>query len=313
MRRLDDTLYPITPTRTQGYLDRNGHRIYFAESGNPLGVPMVIVHGGPGGQSSDAYRRLASADSYRIIQFDQRGCGKSESELPTKDNTLQHTIEDMEALREATGAERWVVAGGSWGSTVALAYAEAHPDRCLGLLLVSTWLVRKADIDWWFYGVGTVFPELWNEFASLAPDDERDNLLAVYHRMIHGEDAEMSIKASRSLHLYEEAFMHADAPFMPNDGGLAEKYARIFIHYAANNFFLRENQIIEDASRIAHLPAILVTGRYDMCTPPNNAWDLAQVLPKADLRIIRGGGHYPTEHAMAYECARASHDLKRML
>lgn len=313
MRRLDDTLYPITPTRREDFLDRIGHRIFFTESGNPSGVPMVLIHGGPGGQSAEAYRRLASADFYRIIQFDQRGCGKSESELPTVDNTLQHTVEDIEALREATGVEQWVVAGGSWGSTVALAYAEVYPTRCLGLLLVSTWLVRKADIDWWFYGVRTVFPELWDEFASLVPDSERSNLPAAYHQMIISEDAAISTKASRALYLYEEAFMHVDAPFIPNDGTQGDRYARIFIHYAANQFFLRENQIIENAPRIAHLPAILVTGRYDMCTPPNNAWDLAKVLPKAELRIVPGGGHYPTEHAMAYECARASRDLGRML
>ena len=150
MIRLDDTLYPISPAVREGYLDRTGHQVHYTESGNPAGIPMVLIHGGPGGQSSEAFRRLASADFYRIIQFDQRGCGKSESKSPTVDNTLQHTVEDMEALREATGVEQWVVAGGSWGSTVALAYAEAHPGRCLGLLLVSTWLLRKADIDWWF-------------------------------------------------------------------------------------------------------------------------------------------------------------------
>ncbi len=131
--------------------------------------------------------------------------------------------------------------------------------------------------------------------------------------MIFSEDQAISTMASRALYLYEEAFMHADAPFIPNDGMRGDKYARIFIHYAASQFFLRENQIIEDAPRIAHLPAILVTGRYDMCTPPNNAWDLANVLPKAELRIVPGGGHYPTEHAMAYECARASRDLALML
>lgn len=314
MHRLDDTLYSIGPTRNEGYLDDcDGHQIYWQDAGNPQGVPLVIAHGGPGGQSSEGYRRLADGDIYRIIQFDQRGCGKSKPKTSVANNTLQHTIADMEHLREQLEIVTWVVSGGSWGSTVALAYAEAHPERCRGLLLVSTWLLRQAEIDWWFYGVRTIFPELWEAFANVAPESERSNLVSAYHQLIFGEDPAIASQASRALYLYEEAFMHANAPFSPNNGESGDSYSRIFIHYAANRFFLRKNQIIEDSPRIAHLPAILVTGRYDMCTPPNNAWDLAKALPKAELRIVPGGGHYPTEHAMAYECARASRDLGLML
>ena len=309
MRRLDDTLYPVAMPRYEGYIERDGHHIYFRESGNPMGIPLILIHGGPGGQSSPGYLRLASSEFYRIVQFDQRGCGRSKPKVSTANNTLAHTLGDMEHLREKLCIDCWVVAGGSWGTTVALAYAEAHPDRCRGLLLVSTWLLRQADIDWWFYDVRTVFPELWEDFADVAPESERADLPGAYHRMIFGNDLGQSSRASRALYLYEEGFMHVDAPFEQNDGTRGDDYARIFIHYAVNKFFLRENQLIEEAGRIAHLPAILVTGRYDMCTPPNNAWDLAKVLPNAELKLVPGGGHYPTEHAMAYECARASREL----
>lgn len=314
MRRLDDGFFTVGPSRQEGFLERTGgHRIFWQDSGNVEGIPLVIVHGGPGGQTSDGYRRLCDENVFRIVQFDQRGCGRSSPTACIEQNTLEDLVADMEAIRQHLDIDRWAVAGGSWGSTLSLAYAEAFPQCCLGLLLISTWLLRRQDIDWWFHGVKTVFPELWDAFAGMAPESERHDLKGAYRRMIFGEDSDLSKRAARSLYLYEEGFMHFDAPLAPADEGRGENYGRIFMHYAGNDFFLRENQLLAEATRIAHLPAILVTGRYDMCTPPNNAYDLARQLPRAELRIVPGAGHYPTEQAMASACVRASEDLYRRL
>jgi proline iminopeptidase len=250
---------------------------------------------------------------YRIVQFDQRGCGRSEPAGQLEGNTLQETIGDMEALRLALGLERWVVAGGSWGSTVALAYAEAHPERCLGLMLVSTWLLRREDVDWWFYGVARIFPELWRQFSAQVPEAERGDLRRAYCRTILGDDAAAARRAATALYEYEEGFMHFDAPFVPTDPSRGPAYGRIFAHYAAHDFFLEEGALLRRAHRVAHLPAMLVTGRYDMCTPPDNAFALAERLPLADLRIVPGAGHYPTELALARACVAAGRDLHRRI
>lgn len=303
MRRLDDPFFDVQPARAEGHLERpGGHRVYWQDAGRADGPAIVLVHGGPGGASSDGHRRVLDSGALRIVQFDQRGCGRSQPTGALGDNTLQHTLGDMEALRTRLGIERWIVAGGSWGSTVAVAYAEAHPDRVLGLVSVGTWLVRRKDVEWWFQGVRTLFPELWEAFAAPIPAEERSDLRRAYCRRIleHGDDA-----AAQRLYLYEEGFMHFDAPLAPPDPQRGRVYARIFAHYAARDFFLRENQLIEDAPRIAQLPALLITGRYDACTTPDNAYDLACALPRAELRIVAGAGHYPTEHALAVACARA--------
>lgn len=311
MRRLDDPFFAVAPARAEGHLGRpDGHRLYWQDAGAAGGVPLVLVHGGPGGACSDAYRRTLDGATFRVVQFDQRGCGRSEPRGGLAGNTLQATLGDMEAIRQLLGIERWVVAGGSWGSTVAIAYAEAYPERTLGLVCVGTWLVRRKDVAWWFHGVRTLFPELWEAFAAPIPEAERGDLRRAYCDRIlrDGDEA-----AARRLYLYEEGFMHFDAPLVPADPGRGADYGRIFAHYAAHDFFLRDNQLIEDAPRIAQLPALLITGRYDACTTPDNAYDLARVLPRAELRIVAGAGHYPTEHALAVACARAGADVLRML
>ncbi len=310
MQRLDDPFFAVGPARQTGHLEvGGGHRIYFEDSGNPDGIPILFCHGGPGGSNSPNYRRLMDASRCRIVQFDQRGCGNSEPRGLLTDNSLQHTLQDMEQLRQHLGIERWVVAGGSWGSTVALAYAQAHPERVLVLLLVSTWLCRPRDVHWWFQGVRTLFPELWEQFAELVEEGERDDLRSAYCSRILGDDEAIAAEAGRRLYLYEEGFMHFDAPLAPSDPSRGAAYGRIFAHYAANHFFLRENQLLEDAGKLGDTPVILVTGRYDSCTTPDNAYDLARALANSDLRIIPGGGHYPTERPMALACVQASHDV----
>lgn len=310
MRRLDDPFFPVSPANQTGYLERDhGHRVYYEDSGNANGMPIIFCHGGPGGSSKAGVRRTMDSSRYRIIQFDQRGCGHSTPAGELKENNLQKSIEDMEALREHLGVERWIVIGGSWGSTLALAYSEQHPKRVLSMLLIGMWLLRRSEIDWWFQGVRTVFPELWEQFASLVSAEERHDLRNAYCKRILGNDTELAAEAGRRLYLYEEGFMNYDPPLLPLDETRGPAYGRIFAHYAAHDFFLRENQLIEDVHRVADIPTILLTGRYDMATAPNNAYDLAKHLNHVDLRIVSASGHYPNEKWMAEACVKATTDI----
>lgn len=307
MQRADDPYFGMAPVRAEGLLDvGDGHSIYWAEGGAPLGVPLISCHGGPGGSMMAGAGRLTDGRRVRHIQFDQRGCGRSTPRNGLSANTLRHTIADMERLREHLGVERWIVAGGSWGSTVALAYAQAHPERCMGLFLVSLWLCRRADTHWWFQGVRALFPDLWQQFAELVPEAERSDLRRAYCARILGPDPEIAREAATRLFLYEEGFMHFDAPITPANRERAADYGRIFAHYAHHDFFIDDDQLLRGAESIAHLPATIITGRYDCCTTPENAWALAQRLPKATLEIVPGAGHYPTEPAFGYAVARAS-------
>jgi len=314
MQRLDDPFWPVPQPLGEGHIDTgDGHQIYWVELGNPQGVPMILCHGGPGGAMMLGSSRFSDRGLTRAIHFDQRGCGKSTPRGGLEANSLQHTVADMERIREHLGIEKWIVSGGSWGSTVALAYAQAHPDRCLGLFLVGTWLCRKADTQWWFQGVRALFPELWESFASLVPPEERGDLRTAYCRRILGGAADEAARFASSLYLYEEGFMHFDAPLQPADPQRGIDYGRIFAHYEAHDFFLDDDQLIRNADRIAHLPIHMITGRYDCCTTPANAFDLKAALPGATIEIVPGAGHYPTEPTFAYAVARAAQAFTKSL
>lgn len=302
VRRLDDPYFDITPARQSGYLQRGEHRIWWEESGNPDGLPLVLVHGGPGGSNAPGYRRTCDPERFRIVQFDQRGCGRSEPAGLLEENTLQHTLEDMEVLRKALGIDKWIVAGGSWGSTVALAYGEAHANRCLGLLLISMWLCRHEDTHWWFYGVRKMFPELWHEFARHVPSLEQSDLRTAYCSRILAADKDIADAFATHLYLYEEGFMRFTVPIQPADPQRGPAYGRIFAHYASNHFFIEDDALLRNADRLAGVPVTLLTGRYDACTTPDNAFDLAQRVPQARLRIVPGAGHYPTEERLSLAC-----------
>lgn len=300
MRRLDDPFFSPEAPRASGLLDvGDGHHIAWQDSGAAEGLPVVSVHGGPGGSMIQGIGRFSDARRIRTVQFDQRGCGASTPKGELKANSLQHTIADMERLRVHLGIDRWVVTGGSWGSTVAVAYAQAHPEPCLALAIQGTWLCRERDLQWWFYGVRTLFPELWEQFASAVPMAERGDLRQAYCRRILGDDPEVAASFATRLYLYEEGFMRFEAPLQPPDPARGIHYGRIFAHYAQHRFFLEDDQLIRDAYRITHLPILQVTGRYDACTTPDNAYDLAQALPGSRLKIVPAAGHYPTEPAMA--------------
>jgi proline iminopeptidase len=273
-------------------------------------MPVIVCHGGPGGANTPDRRRFYDPDVFRIVQFDQRGCGQSTPAGLLEDNSLQATIADMEALRAHLGIEKWIVAGGSWGSVVAIAYAEAHPGRCLGLNLTATWLCRARDINWWFQGVRAMFPELWEAFASLVPPAERQDLRTAYTKRILGADQALADKAAHQLFLYEQGFMRFDTPLEEGDPARGARYGRIFAHYASHDFFVRDTQLLDDAPRIAHLPIEMVVGRYDCCCTPDNSFDLAARLPRANLVVVPGGGHTSTEPAMRQEVARAAARLR---
>lgn len=307
MRRLDDPFCTMTAPRAEGHLDvGDGHRIHWVEMGSEHGLPQIVCHGGPGGAMMLGSGRFSDGARLRSVHFDQRGCGQSTPRGELAANSLQHSISDMEALRRHLGIERWLVSGGSWGSTLALAYAEAHPERCLGLFLVGTWLCRKRDTHWWFHGVRALFPELWDAFAGAVPPEERSDLRAAYCKRILGDDPDVAAEYATRLFLYEEGFMHFDAPLTPPDPARGADYGRIFAHYAAHDFFVDDDQLLRDAHRLKGVPVHLITGRYDCCTTPENAFDLAQVVPHAVLEIVPGAGHYPTEPTFARAVARSA-------
>ncbi len=306
IRRLDDPFHPTGRARASGMLDRaDGHAIFWEDAGDPSLMPVILCHGGPGGASNASRRRFWDPARFRIIRFDQRGCGQSTPTGRLEGNSLQATIADMEALRERLGITSWVVAGGSWGSIVALAYAQAHPERCLGINLTCTWLGRAKDLAWWFQDVRSMFPELWEQFASLVGPEERGDLRSAYASRILGPDKAEADRFAFQLYAYEQGFMHFDTPLAEWDPARGARYGRIFIHYAINDFFLRDTQLLDEAHRIAHLPVEMVVGRYDCCCTPDNSYDLARCLPEARLVVVPGGGHYGTEPAMAQACAMA--------
>ncbi|WOE75502.1 alpha/beta fold hydrolase [Alterisphingorhabdus coralli] len=310
MRRLDDPYFDILPETQSGMLDvGDGHEIYWEEAGNPDGIPVILIHGGPGGRTQPGFRRSLDSNIWRVIQFDQRGCGRSTPEGLIEANSLQHTIADMEALREHLEIDRWVVAGGSWGSTVTLAYGIAHPGNCLALTLISMWLCRDEDIHWWFQGVRYLFPELWHEFARHVPEAERSDLRTAYCARILDGEQEIADEFATRLYQYEEGFMRFAAPVVPLDLSRGPKYGRIFAHYARNKFFVAGDELLDGASAIAHLPVKIITGRYDCCTTPSNAFDLSQRLPEADITLVAGAGHYPTEERMSLVCLEKTSEL----
>ncbi|HWP08572.1 MAG TPA: prolyl aminopeptidase [Polyangiaceae bacterium] len=302
----------VQPYRT-GYLTVSPeHSIYFEESGNPQGKPAVFLHGGPGGGTSPRQRRFFDPARYRIVLFDQRGCGKSRPHASLVDNTTWHLVSDIEALREHLGIQRWLVFGGSWGSTLALAYAEKHPERVTELVLRGIFLLRRWELDW-FYQVGAsrFFPEAWEQYLAPIPEAERSDLVHAYHRRLTSENAVVRQEAARAWSVWEAstAHLHQDRDYIAscagNDFSLA--FARIECHYFVNHGFLaRDNQLIEDVPRIRHVPAVIVQGRYDVICPVQSAWELAKAWPEADLRIVPDAGHSAFEPGIVHELVTAT-------
>lgn len=303
--RQDTAFFPPVPTpRDTGHLDcGEGHRVWWELTGNPAGVPVLVVHGGPGGSIRPYYRRLIDPDRQQGIFFDQRGCGRSLPAGSLVHNTTQDLIADMERLRAHLGFERWIVLGGSWGSTLAIAYAEAHPERVAGLVVSGVYLAREFDRWWWWHGAGHVFPEVFAARDAFLPEDERSDPRMAFLRRILDPDPAIHRQAAHVLMMAEgetldlwPAAPGEDYAEITDDG---VRSARIFAHYEAHDHFLAPDQLLCDAGRLAGTRGAIIAGRSDMCTPPQSAWDLAQVWPDARLHIVPAAGHRWNDEQLA--------------
>ena len=291
-------LYPLVDPYKTGRLSVSPvHELYFEESGNPAGKPVVFLHGGPGGGSEPKQRRLFNPDKYRINNFDQRGCGKSTPYASLEENTTWHLVADIEKIREHLGVERWLVFGGSWGSTLALAYSETYPERVSELILRGVFLLRKREIDWFYQsGASALYPDAWEPYWAHIPEDERNDMLSAYYRRLTSDDSGVRLAAAKIWSGWEGATskLLPDASFSAHyeEDDFALAFARIEAHYFINKGFLEtDDQLLQSVSRIRHIPAVIVQGRYDVVCPMESAWALHRAWPEADLVITPDSGH----------------------
>lgn len=312
------SLYPAIEPYRSGHLRVSAlHEIYWEECGNPAGKPAVFVHGGPGGGGDSSARCFFDPARYRIVVFDQRGCGRSRPHAELRDNTTPALVADMERLREALDIERWLVFGGSWGSTLSLAYAEAHPDRVTDLVLRGIFLLRPAELTWFYQrGASELFPDRWEAYLAAIPAAEHGNLLAAYHRRLTGDDPVAAQAAARAWSIWEGATSHlfespaTVARFGGEDFSLA--LARIEAHYFVNGgFFDAPDQLLRDIGRIRHIPAVIVQGRYDVVCPATTAWDLHRAWPEARFRLVGDAGHSAFEPGITHELITATDRFSR--
>jgi proline iminopeptidase len=311
--RIDVLFAEIDPYATGRLAVDALHTIYWETCGNSGGVPLVFLHGGPGGASLPHHRRYFDPEFWRIVLFDQRGAGRSTPAAELTDNTTQHLVADLERLRAYLGIPRWLLFGGSWGATLALAYAEAHPERCLGLVLRGIFLARAAEIDWFMYGMRTVFPEAWRSFAEFLPAAERGDLLANYYRRLTHPDPTVHMPAARAWDRYEGACSKLLPPPDTSTGfdsdASALAIARIEAHYFVQRAFLHDDELLANLGRIRRLPCTIVQGRYDIICPSVTADTLARAWPEAEYIVVPDAGHSVREPGIARELVAA---VKRM-
>ncbi len=306
-------LYPdIVPYRTGWLKVPGGHEIYFEECGSPAGKPALMVHGGPGGGCNPTMRRYHDPARYRIVLFDQRGCGRSTPYASLEQNTTWDLVADMERLREHLGIEAWQLCGGSWGSTLSLAYAQTHPERVTALVLRGIFLLRQAELDWFYQeGCSWIYPDAFESYLAPIPAAERANMVEAYHRRLTSADRETQLAAARAWSIWEgttlSLFFDRERIQKFGNESYALAFSRIECHYFINKGFFRcDNQLIEDSGSIAHVPGTIVHGRYDVVTPLKNAWDLAKAWPAAELRIVPDAGHAMTEPGIVHEIVTAT-------
>ncbi|MCL6729862.1 prolyl aminopeptidase [Sphingomonas sp. SE220] len=306
-------LYEAFDPYETGQLDvGDGHTLYWELSGNPEGKPVVFLHGGPGGGSSPEHRRQFDPDRYKMLVFDQRGCGKSTPYASLDANTTWHLVDDIEKLRtEVAKVDKWMVFGGSWGSTLSLAYAQTYPDRVTELVLRGIFLFDQYEVDWLYKeGADSVYPDKWDEFISLIPEDERGNLVEAYRKRLTSGTAEEQLPAAKAWSAWEAATVtvlpseetveHFTSP------EIAVAIARIENHYMANGGWLEEGQLLRGAEKIRHIPGVIVQGRHDTCTPPKAAWALKKAWPEVELNIVPDGGHLYNEPGILDGLIRAT-------
>ncbi|MCB1552699.1 MAG: prolyl aminopeptidase [Xanthomonadales bacterium] len=292
------SLYPECEPFDSGFLRvSERHQLYYEQCGHPQGKPVVMVHGGPGGGCSEAMRRFHDPNKYRIVLFDQRGAGRSTPHADLVDNTTWHLVSDMEQLRGHLAIDRWQVFGGSWGSTLALAYAQKHPERVTELVLRGIFMLRRWELEWFYQsGASRLYPDAWEHYLAAIPEVERGDLISAFHRRLTSEDEETRLAAARAWAIWEGAtsYLHQDPNYLSSHGDarFALAFARIECHYFVNGgFFECENQLLRDVARIRQIPAVIVHGRYDVVCPIENAWDLHRAWPEAELMVVQDAGH----------------------
>jgi len=312
------TLYPPIEPFRRGTLRVDAvHELYFEESGNPHGKPVLFVHGGPGGGTEPRQRRFFDPSKYRIVLFDQRGCGKSTPHASLVDNTTWHLVADMEALRAHLGIERWQIFGGSWGSTLGLAYAETHPEHVSELVLRGIFLLRKREIDWFYQsGASRLFPDAWEGFLAPIPEAERGDLLHAYHRRLTSDDTETRLAAAKAWSIWEgsTSTLLSDPALVKKTGEdeFALAFARIECHFFVNDgFFQRDDQLLANVGAVRSLSGVIVQGRYDVVCPAESAWDLHRAWPEARLHIVPDAGHSAMEPGIVDALVGATDEFAR--
>ena len=308
-KRAVQYLYPPIDPYDQRMLDvGDGHRVYVEQCGNPEGIPVIVLHGGPGGGCSPAMRRYFDPSVYRIVLFDQRGCGRSRPHASVVNNTTWHLVDDIELIRRTLDVDAWIVFGGSWGATLALIYAEAHPGHVRQLVLRGVFLMTQGELDWFYGGgAGKFWPEVWARFVALVPEDERGDLIGAYHRRLFSGDMALETRFARAWSAWENALasIHSAGQGGEAPGDYARAFARLENHYFINAGFLEfDGQILAHAGRIKHIPGTIVQGRYDMICPPDSAYALSQAWPAGQLKMVRNAGHALSEPGISAELVR---------
>lgn len=295
-------LYPPRQPYNEGKLKVSDlHTIHFEESGNPEGKPIVLLHGGPGGGCPPFYRQYFDPKKWRLVMFDQRGCGKSKPHAELQENTTWDLVNDLEKLREYLNIQQWVVFGGSWGSTLSLAYSQTHPDRCKGLILRGIFMLRQKEISWFYQeGASYIFPDAWEEYVKPIPINERDDLLTAYYQRLTSPDAQIRLEAARAWSIWEgstsKLFPDLDLKQSFGIDAFAEAFARIECHYFINKGFIDpEDKLLLNIDRIRKIPAVIIQGRYDVVCPMISAWELHRAWPEAEFIVVADAGHSMSE------------------
>ncbi len=310
-------LFPEIQPYSTGFLDASdGHTLYWEQSGNPAGVPILLIHGGPGAGATPMHRRFFNPEYYRIIIYDQRGTGRSHPLGSIEHNTRQHLVQDIEHLREHLHIDRWHLFGGSWGSTLALSYAQQNPDRCFSMILRGIFLLEQSEINWFLYGIKMIFPEAWEQFAGILPAREQDNILEAYYKLLTGDDEKRQMEAAIAWSLYEGAC----SSLLPNYETITTEeqkkdalaLARLEAHYFCNELIAPENSLIHGIDKIRHIPSVIIQGRYDAICPIYTAHKLHAEWPEARYIVVPDGGHSALDPAIRSRLIEATETAKSL-